>query len=62
MIGCMLQFMPLTCAQGKLQYQCKWTKTREILIMFNEKPSIIQISKMITHDIMIISQNFILLN
>jgi hypothetical protein len=30
--------------------------------MFNEKPNIIQISKIITHDIMIISQNFILLN
>jgi hypothetical protein len=55
-------FMPLTCAQGKLQYQCQLTKTREIWIMFNEKPNIIQISKIITHDIMIISQNFILLN
>jgi hypothetical protein len=26
MMGCMLLFMPLTCAQGESQYKCKWTK------------------------------------
>jgi hypothetical protein len=58
----MLLLMPLTCAQGKSQYQCKWTKTCEILITFNEKHNISQILKIITHDIMIPLQNFILLN
>ncbi len=37
MMGCMLLFLPLTCAQGKSQYQCKWTKNCDILIAFNEK-------------------------
>jgi hypothetical protein len=50
------------CRRKITKNQCKWTKTHEILIMFNEKPSVIQISNIITHDIMIISQNFILLN
>jgi hypothetical protein len=62
MMGCMLLLMPLTCVQGKSQYQCKWTKTCEILIVFNEKRNISQILKIITHDIMIPLQNFILLN
>jgi predicted Zn-dependent protease len=62
MMGCMLLLMPLTSAQGKSQYQCKWTKTCEILIAFNEKRNNSQILKIITHDIMIPLQNFILLN
>ncbi len=64
-VGMYLLFKPLTCQQGESQYepiQCKWTKTHEIIIMFNEKPNSIQISKIITHDIMIAWQNFILLS
>jgi len=62
MMGCMLLLMLLTCAQGKSQYQCKWIKNCEIVITFNEKRNINQILKIITHDIMIPLQNFILLN
>lgn len=58
MIRCMLLFMPLACAQGKLQYQCKWTKTHEILIMVNEKPSITQISKMIMTSWLFVKTSF----
>jgi hypothetical protein len=65
MMGCMLLLKPLACQRGESQYepiQCKWTKTHEIIFVFNEKPNIVQISKIVTHDIMIAWQNFILLN
>jgi hypothetical protein len=50
------------CTWIIVQYQWKWIKTCEILIMFNEKPNITQIWKIITHNIMTPWQNFILLN
>jgi hypothetical protein len=50
------------CTRIIVQYQWKWIKTCEILIMFNEKPNITQIWKIITHNIMTPWQNFILLN
>jgi hypothetical protein len=53
MMGRMLLLMSLTCAQEDTQYKCKWTKTCEILILFNGKPIATQISKIITNEIMI---------
>ncbi len=48
MMGCMLLLILLACAQGKITILMQMTKIHEILIMFNEKPNIREISKVIT--------------
>lgn len=51
MMACMLLLIPLTCAfTWKITILIQMIKINEILIVFNEKPNIRKISKVITTD------------